>query len=314
MKITYVFVTILIIALLLAGCAPSETDVPRRLTNYVGGTDGLSFEFEEDAPPDTVMDAGEEDFSIALGIKNEGEYTIPKGKIIATLSGIDRESFSLPSLHKKSDFDIDRRLEEKAGGRGTIDFGMANYKIDLKSDFSTKIVADVCYDYRTVAAARICLKKNTIQHKTRDACAINQPMIDYENSGGPIQIKNVEESSSGSNRIRLAFKLSNDGQGYVYKPNTFTTKCAPDEYRKEEDYVYVKVSDDAGRLRFQCSGLDDKNAGVVRLYDNEREISCTLDTTGLQETAYESLINIEVDYMYRDAIEQPITIENAEVY
>lgn len=314
MKLTHVLIPILILAILVVGCAETETTTPRKLTDYVGGTDGISIEFEDEAPPDEVFDNSEEDFFIALDIKNEGEYTIEEGGIIASLSGISKTDFSLASLHKKSNFDLERKLEEREGGRDTLDFGDASYKVDLASDFTTQIIADVCYQYRTVAASSICLKKDTRQHRTADACLINNEDIDFENSGAPIQITDVDEASSGMNKIKLNFVIENEGGGSFYKPGTFRDKCIPDDAKKEEDYVYVEVSDPAGRLNFDCSALGGDNKGEVRLYDGKKQISCTLNTAGLQETAYEQLIDITVDYFYRGAISKDITITNAEVY
>jgi len=314
MKLNYVIIPILALALLFTGCATSEETTPRKLTNYVGGTDGLSIEFEEDAPPDKVFDNGEEDFFIALKIENEGEYTVEKGGIIASLSGINKNDFSLSSLHKKSNFDLDREYEDRSGGIDTIDFGDANYKIDLSSDFATRIIADVCYEYRTVAAAAICLKKDTRQHRTADACLISNEDIEFENSGAPIQITDVDEASSGSNRIKLNFVIENEHGGYFYKPGTFKDKCIPDDAKKEEDYVYIEITDPANRLKFKCSALGDDNKGEIKLYDGKKQISCTLDTKGLQETAYEQLIEITADYFYRGAIEKDVTVTNAEVF
>lgn len=314
MKFTYVLIPILILALLFTGCATTETTTPRKLTDYVGGSDGVSIEFEDEAPPDQVFDNGEEDFFIALKISNEGEYTIEEGGIIASLSGINKNDFSLSSLHKKSNFDLDREYEDRTGGIDTIDFGDAKYKVDLSSDFSTKIIADLCYEYRTVAAASICLKEDTRQHKTADACLINNEDITFENSGAPIQITDVDETSSGINRIKLDFTIENKKDGSFYKPGTFKDKCIPGDVMKEENYVYVEVTDPSNRLSFKCSALGDDNKGEVRLYDGKKQISCTLNTKGIQETAYEQLIDITVDYFYRGAVEKAITIKNAEVY
>lgn len=314
MKFTYVLIPVLILALLAMGCEEGADTTPRKLTDYVGGTDGLAIEFEEDAPPDEVFDDKEEDFFIALDIKNEGEYTIEEGGIIATLSGINKNDFSLASLHKNSNFELERKTEDRDGGRDTIDFGDASYSVDLASDFATKIIADVCYEYRTVAAASICLKKDTRQHKTADSCLISNEDINFENSGAPIQITDVDEASSGQNKIKLNFVIENEQGDSFYKPGAFSNKCIPDDAQKEEDYVYVEVSDPAGRLNFDCSALGGDNKGEVRLYDDKKQISCTLATTGLQDTAYEQLIDITVDYFYRGAISKDITIKNSEVY
>ncbi|MBL7100410.1 MAG: hypothetical protein ISS23_00475 [Nanoarchaeota archaeon] len=314
MKFTHAIIPTLILVLIFAGCETTKDTTPRKLTDYVGGISGVSMEYEEDSPPGEVFDNNEEDFFIAVSVKNEGEYTIGQGGIIASLSGINKDDFSLASLHKKSTFDLDRRYEDREGGTDTIDFGSAKYKVDLSSDFSTRIITDLCYQYRTVAATSVCLKKDTRQHKTADACLINNEDLMFENSAAPIQITEVRESSSGANRIKLDFTIENKKDGSFYKPGTFRDKCIPDEAKKEKDYVYVELTDPAKRLNFKCSALGGSNKGEVRLYDNKKQISCTLDTQGLQDTAYQQLIDITADYFYRGAISKDITIKNAEVY
>lgn len=313
MKLTYVLIPALILVLLFTGCETAEDTTPRKLTDYVGGISAIAIEFEEDAPPDEVFDNSEEDFFIAINIKNEGEYTIQEGGIIASLSGINQNDFSLASIHKKSTFDLERKHEDREGGIDTIDFGNAKYKVDLSSDFSTRVIADVCYEYRTVAVTSVCLKKDTRQHKTADACLINKDLT-FENSAAPIQITNIKESSSGANRIKLDFTIENKKDGSFYKPKTFGNKCIPDEAKKEENYVYVEITDPSKRLNFQCSALGGNNKGEVKLFDNKKQISCTLDTQGLQDTAHEKPVDIKVDYFYRGAVEKEITIKNAEVY
>ena len=314
MKFSYAIIPVLILALIFTGCEPTGDTTPRRLTDYVGGVSGLAIEFEEDAPPEEVFDNNEEDFFVAINIKNEGEYTIGSGDMIASLSGINKNDFSISSLHKKSNFDLERKYEDREGGTDTIDFGKAKYKVDLSSDFSTKIITDVCYKYRTVAATALCLKKDSRQHKTADACLINNENPLFENSAAPIQITEVKESSSGANRIKIGFTVENKKDGSFYKPNAFSNKCIPDEAKNDKDYVYIEVTDPAGRLNFKCSALGGGNKGEVKLFDGKKQISCTLDTNGLQDTAYEQLVDIKVDYFYRGAVSQEITIKNAEVF
>jgi len=314
MRISYILIPVLILALVTTGCETTDDETPRKLTDYVGGVSGVALVFEEDAPPEEIFDNSEDDFFIAINLENEGEYTIKSGKIIASLSGINQNDFGVSSLHKKSNFDLERRYEDRDGGRDTIDFGSSKYRLDLSSDFSTNIIADVCYEYRTVAATSLCLKKDTRQHRTADACLINNENLVFENSAAPIQVSDVKESSSGANRVKLYFTIENKKDGSFYKPGAFTNKCIPDNAKKEKDYVHVTIKDPAGRLRFDCSALGGGSSGYVKLFDDKKQITCTLNTAGLQETAYEQLVDINVDYFYRGAVSKEVTVKNAEVY
>ncbi|MEM4266565.1 MAG: hypothetical protein QW404_00720, partial [Candidatus Nanoarchaeia archaeon] len=304
----------LVLSLVLSGCANEKKNV-RKLTNYIGGTDGLAISFSKNAPPDKVLDDRQEDFDVAIFLENKGEYTIENGRILATLSGIDREVFNLPSLSARNKGDLERRVNDRGvireGGKDEISFGTATITQDFANDFTTDIVADICYDYRTVAVASICLKKETLQLKTTDACLIDNEKVDFENSGAPVQVTHVETRKAGRNSVKVTFMIENKGAGETYLQGTFTDSCSGHE--KDEAKVHVSLTAPSPRISFKCDLFDGSSQGNVKLYDKKRQVSCTIDTSSVQETAFEAPINIQIDYTYRNAIFKEITIENANV-
>lgn len=312
--VTVFAILFLLISLALAGCQGDDKKV-RKLTNYIGGTDGLAIGFTKNAPPDKILDDKQEDFDVSLDIQNNGEYTILPGEIVATLSGIDREAFSLPSLNAKNMFQLERKINDRGvvrnGGRNDLAFGLATYRDDLAADFTTDMVADVCYKYRTVAVSGVCLKKDTLQLKTTDACLIDNDKVEFENSGAPVQVSNVFTRKAGKNSVKVSFVIENKGSGEVFVPGTFTDSCSGHE--KDEARLHVSLASPSPRITFRCDLFNNAAAGDVKLYDKKREISCIIDTAGLQETSYEALVNIQIDYVYRNAIFKTITIENANV-
>ena len=65
-------------------------------------------------------------------------------------------------------------------------------------------------------------------------------------------------------------------------------------------------------LRFECSKLDNQAIGVVRLIEGKASINCEASTSGLQETPYESPLNIYVDYTYKDYTSKEIIVEDSD--
>jgi hypothetical protein len=307
-------VLLVIVSLVFTGCN-NTTEKVRKLSNYIGGNDGLTIAFSKNAPPDTVLDEKQEDFDVSLDIQNKGEYTIESGEIIATLSGIDREAFNLPSLNAKNAFQLERKINDRGvtreGGRNDLTFGLATFTQDLAADFTTDIVADVCYKYRTVAVSAVCLKMNTLQLKTTDACLIDNDKVEFENSGAPVQITQVETRKSGKNSVKVTFTIENKGVGEVYVPGTFTDSCSGHE--KDEARVRVSLDSPSSRLTFKCDLFNGAAAGDVKIYDKKRQVGCVIDTGSLQETAFEAVVNIQVDYVYRNAIFKQIIIQNTNV-
>lgn len=302
--------------IVLAGCASlTRTQQPESEGAFVGGTQGLSMSFVEGEPPARVLDDGQEVFFITLMLRNEGEFTVPTGRIISSLSGISQDAFALKSLDAKSDFVLESKSKSRdatlPGGQEEISFGEAKYKPDLPADFPIDLRADICYDYQTEAVTSICLKKNVLaRDELEDNCMIDNPSLKVENSGGPIQISNVNERPGGNNKVRVSFDVSNRGIGAVYEPNTFTSSCGGNEDKK--DTMFVEISSTSNKYKIACSRFGNTNRGLVRLVNGVKTVNCEVDTSGLQETSFTDFLIIKSTYMYRDAVSVPITIENAE--
>ena len=170
-----IFFVLLILLLGAEGC-PEKKGTETGLGAYIGGTNGLDISFVDEEPPLEVLDANQDTFYITLLVENMGEYTIPKGKIITTLSGINKDAFGLETLNIKSVNDLlgkskigDEVIE---GGLDQMQFDPASYKPDLSADFATQLRADVCYNYKTNSLIKLCLKKNPIQRKQEDVCVV----------------------------------------------------------------------------------------------------------------------------------------------
>src|SRR3989344_3862943 len=99
-------VFVLIALLFLVGCQRGNTDDQQGQGAFVGGDAGLQIAFAENEPPEVVLDNNQESFFITLLLKNQGEYTIPKNGLIASVSGVSKDAFSIPSLNKKNDIEI----------------------------------------------------------------------------------------------------------------------------------------------------------------------------------------------------------------
>ena len=81
----------------------------------------------------------------------------------------------------------------------------------------------------------------------------------------------------------------------------------------EKNKVYAKVeltefSNSANLI--SCSGLNG-NSGFVNVIQNSIQLSCSLDTSSLQETSFETPLRITFDYVYKDSASTTITIKNS---
>lgn len=302
-------ILLVLLLIVIIGCDKLGTkDTGVSTKRYVGGDDGLDIEFEKNAPPERVGDDNSDEFDISLILKNKGEYNLKKGEIIVTLQGIEKNAFSLSSLSEKNDFTLDGaekfRDRVKEGEENTLEFRKLKYKHDLDADFPINIRADVCYEYETRATANLCLKKEANERRgIRDQCDVNEEDVEVENSGGPVQIKNIEQRASGSDEIKFTFDIvaKTDEEHQIYEPGTFSSECGSD--LDKEERVEIELST-AGDLQIKCGKLDDKDKGKIDLIDGSRTITCSIKTTSLQTYAFEKQLNINVRYLYKDSSEE----------
>ncbi|MCX6711913.1 MAG: hypothetical protein NT139_02665 [Candidatus Woesearchaeota archaeon] len=306
-------ITILSLFLVIVGC--TSTTTTSKPGTFVGGTNGLDLSFISEEPPDRVLDDNQDLFYITVAIENKGEFDIPANKIIGSLSGIDKDSFQISSMDIKLNRDLPgvSKSRDKVimGGEDELEFGQAKYKYDLNADFTATLRADVCYSYETKAVASICLKKNSAaQRDKEDVCPINNANVDLEVSGAPIQIASVDQRPSGSDAVRLTFDVvKKTTTGEVFAPDTFSNNCRAQEQKK--NIVEVEVNSAKSSIPISCGTLGNSNKGNTKLADNKKTINCVIKTSGLQEIAFKTPINIEVRYFYKDAISKTLIVEDA---
>ncbi len=315
MKTRGIFYVVFLVLLLslsgAAGCPKKEAGTG--LGAYIGGTNGLDLSFADEEPPEEVLDNNQLPFYITLLVENMGEYTVPRGKVIATLSGINKDAFGIKSLNIKSQSDLfgisSIGTEIMEGALDEMQFNEAKWKSDLPADFTTQLRADVCYAYQTDSLTQFCLKKKPWQRRDEDVCLITNDNVGIGNSGAPLQVSNVK-SVAGPDSVVFTFVVENKGSGEVYEDKTFSDRCTV-EYDKI-DKVNVKIKSQSGKLSVKCGILDNKDYGVIRLVNSKKTVSCTINTSGLQEIAFEEPFEIILNYFYKQAIGKSLTVIDAQ--
>ena len=303
---------LLIMLVFISGASSCEKSSKVSPGAYIGGTDGLGISFVADEPPVKVLDNDQDSFFVTLALENKGEFNIPKGGVIGTISGLAKNDFSIASLSAQSANVIEGR--HKLGGEiiegvsDELNFAEARYKYDLSADLLQKMRVDVCYLYQTEGLAKLCLKKNPSERDISDICKVNNEAIDLETSSGPVKITNVKEQSAGGSEVIFMFDIENVGGGENYLPTTFSSKCVYDEGDKNK--LKVSIESVSGDLKSKCSVMNDNSQGEVKLVSGKRKVTCRVSTSVLQEGAFESPFNIKLDYFYKVSLYKEITIEN----
>lgn len=316
MKINKTIMTIILaLSLILSGC--DNGDGTTATSAFIGGTRGLDMKFTESQPPEKVMDDHQDTFGIAITLENVGEATILKDKVIGTLSGIDANAFGLATITATNQNEIGGKEKQNgetiSGSTEIIDFGDASYGPKLTGDFETTIKADICYDYETQAVFSVCLKKNTVQKESsKETCKVEESKH-VENSGAPVQISNVRESAAGNSKIKFSFDIYGDNVGKIYKQDTITaaTGCVENTVTDEGKNKIGVVVDSQPGIIVSCSRLNGGSQGQVQMYDGKSTVVCEVDTSNLQDTAYNSQMTLKVKYTYKDSVEKQLVVKKS---
>lgn len=310
------WMVIVIAFVIVSGCQQlgfgRQTTPETKPATFIGGTQGLEIAFSEDQPPDVVLDNNQESFQVSVLIRNKGEYDIPANNLIASLSGIVQSTFGLASLNTKNDFEIYGVAKEGEaavpGAEEIISFGQASFKTDLPGDTTFTLRADVCYNYQTKAVTKVCLKKEPLKpDKIGAVCQIASDLA-VENSGAPIHVENVRESTVGGKKVKITFRVVNKGLGAVFEPNTFTNACVGQEEKK--DQLKLTATNPERSFAIECPVLNNANAGTIKLVNKVKDVTCTMDTTNMQDVTFQDLIIVQLDYMYRQAVQIPLRISS----
>ncbi|MEK6822935.1 MAG: hypothetical protein AABY13_03820, partial [Nanoarchaeota archaeon] len=120
--------------LLIAACAGGGKV---SLTTFLGGNDGISIEFDKNAPPKEVFDGGDFPFDVVVKLQNKGEYAVAKDNVKVTITGIRPQEFDQTDagLKKAPDEDLTERKKDTQGSpvepnQVYVEFKDFNHKTD----------------------------------------------------------------------------------------------------------------------------------------------------------------------------------------
>jgi len=297
----YVIIGFLALLLVLSGCQKEDEG---KTSTFYGGTDGVSIEFKDAAPPDQ-FNQGEE-IPVSVVLKNSGEYDIVSGNAEAEIYGINLETFNLPKGYKsatgilrgKGEFNLE-------GGEREIDFGNLKYDEEVINSRDTIIRARVCYPYQTRTDIPICVKSSTSEEVGEAVCSIEgEKMAEGTVSSAPIQIISVTEKTRGSNQVRFDIKVENKGVGKVYS-NELSCDSLED-YQVEsgsKDKILLEVINPTGVVCGFRSG-EDSNKGIIELDNGIETVSCWMEA----DDTYTDTLRLTLSYMYTDTTSKEVTI------
>jgi len=310
-----VFIVLLSLVILMAGCGEGEeTTITTKEKAFIGGTRGLIMEFLPGAPPEEVFDSNNP-FNINIKLENKGEWDIEKNNASIKITGIDPTDFGYltsDDLVKNPDEDLIGAQMDPEGNKivGTItdiEFAGLEYIDQVAGFVQFNIKAENCFMYGTKAQSQLCVKEDLLgKTGEKGVCDPNKEKV-VDNSGAPIHVTKLTESVAGRDKISFVFNIEHVGKGRVYRK---LSECSTDFSDRNKIFVTVH---DPGIGELSCSGLEGgSTSGFATLFDDERNIRCTINLDEDSIGDYEKVLNIEVEYDYKESIETPLVIKHSE--
>lgn len=304
-------IPVMMVLLLVACQQGGEEKVIAASNPFIGGTQGLVFDFQDFR--EEVFDGASDPFDIVVRVENKGEAFVDKRDVQVEISGFNPREFGKVAndLVSEAPDDIIETRKDPQGGvipgpRVFVEFTGLNY-----GDFITgstaqfPVRADVCYLYRTRGVSKLCIRENLLTPRAGGICEINENKQVF-NSGAPVQIRNFKENTRSSDKVGFTFEIVNVGQGDVFERNS---KCDR-EVRKKENRAYVIVATNLEGL--QCTGLETTSNGAegfVTLFGGSKIVSCSQRVSTRSD--FEQLVNIEVIYDYEERTQTLLTVRSS---
>ena len=333
----YAIALLLSLILVLSSCRSSGASTgsaPK--TPFIGGTSGLTIDFEKDSPPPEVTDDESFRFNAIVRLKNEGEHMINKNDVRINLVGFDPADFGhsfQDTKEKIPDDDLDSKKRDAEGNivDGTTTFAtfpkngdsFVPRKFSGNTEFTFR--ADVCYNYQTEANTKLCILKDMINIRDDSICrpsGTGSAGRATYTSSAPVQVTNFRQSVVGKDKISFTFDIVLSGNVDIFwsrdgkKPSAgFDQACPrdPRARREIENSVGVEITevpvDPIFTGDLKCGGLDGNSNGVVKLINGKRTITCTVglvqDRLDLEKT-----VGINLFYNVLDNKETKVLIKH----
>lgn len=299
MRLKNLLVMVLIVFSLLSisscsGLRQPKEDLPTQ--TFRTGSQGLVMHFIPGGPPPEVYEGDRMDVSIEY--VNKGAFDITSGYIY--LSGFDKN-------YLRFDRDmiggINAKGKDEFNPEGimvnvyTFSIGQVNLP-DNADIFPQTIKATACYKYRTYAIGKTCIDPDPYGVGYGEkVCTVGSPQTGGS-QGAPVAVSSVEAQTS-RNRVQFKVNIANVGGGTVIGNAAPIVNCHSKLGRTDVDKVDI-------RAKFSDKYLECEPS-TVRLTGGSGFAICHWEGN-LGPEAYETLLDIQLDYGYRNSIATDVTI------
>lgn len=292
-----VLALLICLILLVSACKKQNTTTGAPRKPFIGGTAGITINFEKDSPPPEVTDDESFGFKALVRLKNDGETKVEKNDVKVNLVGFDPDDFGASISEVTEQVPEDDLEPKKIDAEGNIIDGTTTFvtiprnldfvprKFTGNTEFTFR--ADVCYAYQTKANAKLCILKDMINIRDDSLCKPTGIRTIFSSSA-PVQVTDLRQSVIGKDKLSFSFDITLRGNLDIFRDrsdltpsSSFDSACPRDARKRREVENKVKVeitaTGDPIVENIKCGGLDSQNSGIVTLVSNKRTLTCTAD-------------------------------------
>lgn len=200
-----------------------------------------------------------------------------------------------------------------SGGFDTVEFGgkIAADKLGV-SRYDPTILATACYPYATKAGPNVCIDPIPFDDKQKKVCNIGIHTLSSQ--GAPIAVTRIDQEAS-STKLRFKITIKNAGNGDVIQPYSLEKCSSATNQLKREDFDLVELTSvkaGTNELLADCGPFAKQGTNLIRLFDGEGFVVCTMDISNIGSSAYLTPLIVELKYGYRTTASKQVSIRKIE--
>lgn len=317
---------LIIIILVLSGCSgmtfngfKSSYKDPATV-NYFVGTEGLSLEFLDQAPPDTVFEGSE--FDVQTIIHNKGAYDVINQENVQVEIVTDSANTIQLVTQGLEDFYLNDLGYVQLHGKsyfypeGEQDFFALNrYRArDIIGNFernSINFYVTMCYPYRTYFSDEICIDTNANKMDVRTQVCTSENKDYSKGQGAPVEITAVESNMVPKGAYiepQFVIHIAHSENGIVSFYNSSNHAQNTCDDIGSEQVNKMELTAILGNNSLECF------PNPVFFRDGEAKVECRLQGSRVLATAanYYTNLNIELKYLYTQTFDRKISVRRTD--
>lgn len=314
---------LVLLVMLVSGCSMMTNNKGAELPNPYVGEDAVSLSFVENSPPEKVV--SNSDIRVGLVIKNEGAVGIEKsitvgdkkvsGVIALSLNSAYMKTASESKKFSDAEFGTDTAFLLGKDSSSVGDSRLVSFDVkvntltrdEYKVNPTTTILATICYPYKTIAVAPVCIDQNPYG-TTEKLCEMGTVSL-RGGQGAPVAVEEVEQGFSVSNNKFIPqFKIfvENVGEGKIVDAADIENACGAKEAKY--NIIYLKEAKLLGKA-LECSAPGSTKAVLNLDSEKDRNYFLCRYSEGFEKADNQFYTDLSVELAYGYIVEKPKDVE-----